>query len=273
MWQSRMTMSQADLQEYNMKKTLAGLTILVTRPEPKNTLLCALITEYDGNAISFPTICFKPPSDINAYQAAIQALGEQEWWIFNSPQSVYASKNDIQRHWPSLPTNINIAAIGEGTAKALQESGFSVNIIPAKWNSEGLLSLPMLDSVKGTKIAIIRGEGGRELLDHTLTERGAIILPVIAYKRVIPNLTDNKFELLISEVDIVICTSGEGIVNLKHMLDEASWYQLTAHMLVVISERLKIIAEKLGFKNIKVAKNASNEAILDTIFINQAIDR
>ena len=93
----------------------------------------------------------------------------------------------MRSQWPVFPSTLRLAAVGAGTANALQAAGYNVTVCPRdEWSSEALLDLPDFQSVAGKHIAIIRGVGGRELIDRTLTERGAQVLPVMAYQRVLP---------------------------------------------------------------------------------------
>lgn len=233
---------------------LHKLRILVTRPDPQGQELCREIAARGGVPIHFPTIAFLPPPNLEAYQSAIRQLDKQDWLIFISPQSVYASIASINKS----PT-VQIAAIGSGTAKALEQAGFTVNLIPEKEeNSEGLLKLPALQQVSGKKIAIIRGAGGRELIDKTLAERGAKVLSVIAYQRGLPDvdITDCIDRVTNHEVDVIICTSFEGVRNLRELLGESTWSNLQKIPLIVISERIKLLAEDLGFRRIWVTRHS-----------------
>lgn len=238
--------------------------ILVTRPEPQAAELCHLIRERGDQATPFPTIAFAPPPDQHAFLAGIQTLNKQDWLIFISPQSVRASIAYI----PALPSTVKIAAVGAGTAKALNAAGYTHILHPvAEWHSEGLLDLPALQSVANKKIAIIRGSGGRELIDKQLAERGAQITTIIAYERVLPVIDAQPCLNLLRqrEIDSIVCTSFDGVRNLKILLGETAWPQLQTIPIIVMSDRVKMLARDLGFQTIWVTQNASQAAILDLL--------
>jgi uroporphyrinogen-III synthase len=129
------------------------------------------------------------------------------------------------------------------------------------WNSEALLASPVLLGVQGKKIAIIRGETGREVLADVLSQRGAHVDNMIAYRRVISKVDVQPYKNLITahEIDIIICTSNEILQNLTSLLG------VQPVPLMVISERMLSFARKLGFKYLYLAKNASHDAIISEL--------
>jgi len=247
---------------------LNNLHILITRPASQGRALCDLISARGGHPIHFPTIAFGPPLDQAGFLQSLILLGEQDWLIFISPQAVHASITQIQRLWPHFPDSVKWAAIGGGTAKALEEAGITAVLYPDKeQNSEGLLNLPAFHQVAGKKIAIIRGVGGREWLDKGLAERGAHVLPVIAYERILPKVDVSPCleQLRQKNIDIIVCTSYESLCNLKTLLGETALPFLREIPVIVISERIKMLAKDLGFSRIWVARNMSERGILDLI--------
>lgn len=251
---------------------LGGLSVLVTRPDPEGSELCEMIENHGGYAYHLPTIDIAPPSDMTAFSEAIKKLGEVEWLIFISPQSVYASVPAIRRAWPEFPEQVKFASVGPGTAKALHQAGYLVAIHPStEWNSEGLLNLPVFNEVKGKKIAIIRGEGGREKIDQVLSKRGAKLLQVIAYRRILPKVHVKEPLQLCQQgkIDVIISTSFESVKNLKILLGNEGWPYIQKIPLLVISERIKGLAHDLGFKTIWVTHKACHQAILKTLAQNR----
>lgn len=242
---------------------LTGLTILVTRPRPQGEVLCEQIRAHGGSPLYFPVLEIMPPDDMQALQDKLSRLERYQWLVFISPQAVYRSQDFLQQ----LPPQLKIAAVGGGTAQALLEAKLPVHCYPAnEWSSEGLLALPEFQSVAGQTIAIIKGQGGRELLQETLTARGAEVVPIIAYQRVMPKAPPADYLVLLrnGEINVIICSSNEGLANLK-ILFQSAWTVLQDTPLVVISERMKKYAQELGFKKQLLAKNPGHAAILESI--------
>lgn len=247
---------------------LSDRVILVTRPDPQGGQLVEMIAKKGGKPIFFPTIAFVPPPDEKVLQRALQQLGDQDYLIFISPQAVYSSVPFIRQLWPELSPKAQFFAIGAGTKKALHDAGYVATLCPPEeWNSEGLLAMPAFHSIENKKIAVFRGMGGRELVDQILSDRGAQVLPVIVYERIKPHHDTAPLidQLKHRTIDALVCTSFEGVQNLKDLVGEEAWPLLQRIPLFVVSERIKSLAHDLGFQTIWVTQRASNEAILERL--------
>src|SRR5436190_2455753 len=178
-----------------MKIDLSHCVVLVTRPAPKGLQLCQEITALGGKAFHFPTIAFAEPQDKLGFQEAFAQLPEQACWIFISQYAAQATMPMIKEKWPIAAPNLQLAAVGPATGELLNTFHYANSLFPSEHpTTEGFLALPYFQSIKGKKIAIIRGVDGRPTLASVLRERGAEVLEVIAYQRVQPSLS--KMETL-----------------------------------------------------------------------------
>lgn len=165
------------------------------------------------------------------------------------------------------PPHLKIAAVGAGTAKALQLAKLPVDVYPIEsWSSEGLLDLPAFSALSGQTVGLFQGEGGRETLADNLVARGAKVTHFIAYRRIMPEYDVGPYVSLVlsHQIDIIVCTSGEGLHNLKKQLQKA-WPTLQNVPIVVISQRMVELARHLAFRKVVMAKNASHDAIMETL--------
>jgi uroporphyrinogen-III synthase len=239
-------------------KLLTDLCILVTRPRPQGEILCQYIRKAGGEAVYFPVIEMVPE------QSPRPLFDALDWLIFISPHAVYHAIYRL----PPLTSGLKIAAVGLSTAEVLQANGREVHLYPKdEWSSEGLLNCAEFQHITGKKVLIIKGKGGRELLSDTLTKRGAMVSEWVVYHRVLPKIDTTFYFLLLRnhKIDIIVCTSTEGIRHLVQLLGDESQLLLQIPLLVV-SERLKSYATTLGFRRIFLAKNAKHEFIVDTLF-------
>ncbi|MFD2111899.1 uroporphyrinogen-III synthase [Thiorhodococcus fuscus] len=241
---------------------LAGRGVLVTRPAGQSDGLCRLIESAGGRALRFPTIDIEPTGNPEA-----EALLSEPWDLM-----YFVSRNAVEqalalvpnRTWPNVA---RLAAVGRGTALALGAAGRAPDLVPSdRFESEALLEMPELAEMRGRRVLIVRGEGGRGLFAQAMAERGAEVRFAEVYRRVRP--TVDPAPLLASwsrDVDLVMATSDEVLLNLAEMLGPEGRDSLIATPLVVIAERTRETAKRLGFEVVRVAERAEDGAILDSL--------
>ena len=239
---------------------LENINVLVTRPNPQGKILCEKIQMLGGATVYLPTIEFASP-----IQEIKPISNVYDWIIFISPEAVLRSIHLIT----PLPEKTRVASIGEGTANALHKANIAKVVYPEQnWTSEGLLDLAFFKNVHQQKILLVRGEDGREILAETLVDRGALVDHLPVYRRVVPDYPNRSeyTELLVKKkIDIVVCTSGESLHNLMTILGAENQSLLIDLAIIVVSSRLVEIAKQYHFARIFQAKNASHQAIIDTL--------
>lgn len=246
-------------------RTLAGVTVLVTRPADQAEPLVQLIERAGGRAWRFPVLEILDPIDGRALLAVIDRLDDFDLAIFISPNAVHKAMNVIRAR-RTLPAGMRLAAVGRGSAKALGHFGVRDVIAPSgKFDSEALLALPELAAMSGRRVLILRGDGGRELLAETLRARGAEVEVAECYRRGRPQ-TDTAPLLRTmarGELDIVTVTSIQSLRNLYDLVGKLGQQWLVKTPIVVVSERMALACREFGFKQPPiVAAEASDAAIL-----------
>ncbi len=204
---------------------LAQTGVVVTRPANQAAHLSALLEAAGARVFRFPAIAIVPPRDTDRLEAVLDRLPQFQIAVFVSANAVDWGERYLDM-FGGLPASLKVAAVGRGTASALQERGLAPDLVPAdRYDSEALLALPEFQesAVSGQRVLILRGEGGRELLADTLYARGAEVEYAEVYRRVRPGIDPGKLlePLAKGEVDVIIVTSGEGLRNLLDMVGEA----------------------------------------------------
>lgn len=247
-----------------MSCDLQGLNVLVTRPTKQATPLCELIEQHHGRPVCFPTLEIAPAPDTKQPGAILARAGQSDMLVFvsaNAAQFAFPLLPDI------LPEHLAIAAVGRATARKLTEYGLEPGLLPReRFDSEGLLALPELQDMRGKQVIIVRGMGGRSKLKDELERRGARVEYAEVYQRLQPRRSpDNLLRNWNRIVDVVAVTSNETLDNLFSMLGSAGQDKLLATPVLVISQRMAEHAAALGCKQIYLADNASDGAILDEL--------
>ena len=178
-------------------------------------------------------------------------------------QIIFISSNAVRYFFDQLderkiqwPESIRVIAIGRSTADALTSRGVRVDAVPLLANSEHLLSLESMQSVKNQTIALVKGEGGRTLIADTLIARGAHVLSITVYRRVLPKTKQDFLDALWREdaVDVIVLTSKQAMVNLFRLFDINAHDWLCNKLCWVVSDRLAKAAAHMGIKEIQIIK-------------------
>src|SRR4051812_30283170 len=146
----------------------------------------AALAREGAHPIVFPALAIEDLATSAATEDQLAHLERATLAIFVSAHAVEkgVAAARLRGAWPAA---LRVAAVGEATAEALRNSGFADVISPPeRHDSEGLLALPELAAVRGSRVLIFRGEGGRERLREVLEERGASVAYVECYRRVKP---------------------------------------------------------------------------------------
>src|SRR3990167_2485502 len=148
-------------------------------------------------------------------------------------------------------------AIGSGTRDALMNAGFHRVLLPDTFDTEGLLTMPLLQTVAHQPIWICCGKDPRPVLHETLLSRGAKVELVICYQRRCPIINTDEMlnQLKKSHCNVFIFTSPESLTNFANMiaLSKQSW--LLEIPIIIISEKMQRQATRYQFKNIILASN------------------
>jgi uroporphyrinogen-III synthase len=230
--------------------SLAGRRILVTRPRELAQELAALIREAGGEPLLYPAIEIRDAADPAPARALLARLREFDLAVFVSPSAVRKAMElaggraqpagparPPEQAWPA---GLRVAAIGAGTRRELERRGFRDVIAPAgREDSEALLALPELAGAR--RVAIFRGEGGREVLGDMLAARGARVEYAQCYRRARPAAAAAPA----GRIDAICVSSGEALRNLVALLGRERMAQAT---LFVPHARVAGIARELGLR-------------------------
>lgn len=238
---------------------LTGLSVLITRPAAQAISLAAAIEKLGGTAILLPAISIVP------IEVAV-ATGH-DLVIFVSVNAVAHGARFITK-----TTTTRIAAIGHTTAAALAAAGLPVDLVPESgFNSEGLLAHPDLNLAPSARVLVVRGAGGRELLQESFAAQGCMIETLDVYHRVLPDIDASRraeIEALWSEggIDVVTATSVATLQNLVALLSERGRELLNATPLLVASKRIMLAAAEMGLRGERLlAAGADDPALIGAL--------
>ena len=255
---------------------LRGKRILITRPREQAHRLCALIRRSGGRPLRFPLIAIEP---LPLTPAARREAHEQ---LAAAATVIFISRNAARwfcREFPQAATVLaakSILAAGPGTRDSLRRRGIeqaqcaAPGIGSESIGSEGLLALPQLaaDAARGRRVLIVKGEGGRELLQQTLRRRGADIACLELYRRRPPQTSGAQFTTIWRQArpDAMIFTSAGGIANLARLIPPDGLPGLSTTPALVFGERVAAAARSAGFRRVLSAPAVGDCALLRALY-------
>ena len=239
-------------------------TLLNTRPKHQAWCLNQALLEAGFASLDCPSL------QIQAQTLSYQPKWDDyDVWVFVSRNAVdYFAQQSLNL---SAECNASLVAVGDATAQAIQQQGWpNLAPLPATFDSEGMLSLAVFAKPNGLRVAIVRGDGGREHLAQSLIEQGALVDFFEVYQRQTAPFCQPVWDVFKqAEMPVMLFTSVSSLeafcqsLAVQNPADQAWCFRQS---LIVFSERIQNAARKLGFSGlILVTPTSSDAAIVDTL--------
>ena len=200
-------------------KSLAGITIVVTRSKSDNQLLSEKLRQLGAVTVELPTIAIVPPENTDHLDESIRTLSKYDWLIFTSVHGVeFFSKRMTALAEPIDSLHeVKVAAIGPATAAALRRLGREPDYVPPEFLSERIAI--GLGKVSGIRILLPRADIASTRLPELLRRNGASVEEIVAYRTVIPDdlSFDRVQSILQQHVDVITFTSPSTVQNLAYV--------------------------------------------------------
>jgi uroporphyrinogen-III synthase len=254
-------------------RSLAGRRIVVTRPAEQAAHLCEALIERGAIPLRFPVLAIAPVDDPTPLLDAAIRLDGYQLVVFVSPNAVEQALSVMlrSRRWPD---GVAAGSMGRSSEAALAKYGVRDVIAPqTRFDSEALLEEPRLADVRGWKVLICRGDGGRELLADELRARGAEVDLLTCYTRSLPKI--DPAPLLqhweAHQLDAVTLTSSEGVRHFATLIGHLglAWWRKTPTF--VSHARIADAARAYGLQHIVETPPADAGLLdgLETYFAEQ----
>ncbi|WP_424002441.1 uroporphyrinogen-III synthase [Haloarcula salina] len=170
-----------------------------------------LLESLGADAVPDPMLAVEPATD----------GGEQVAPRTDADYVVLTSKTGVElaagAGWE--PGTATVCAIGESTADALREAGYTVDVVPEEYSSTGLVAA--LDAeVAGARVEVARSDHGSAVLTDGLEAAGAYVHETILYRLVRPEGSGESADLAAAgDLDAALFTSS---LTVEHFLEAAA---------------------------------------------------
>jgi uroporphyrinogen III methyltransferase/synthase len=189
------------------RRPLHGKTVAVTRARAQASPLAARLRDLGADVIEAPAI------RTQSLTVELPELAGYDLLVVSSPNGAHALFAHL-RDARDL-AGLRVAAMGPGTARALQEHGIEADIVPERSVAEGMVEA--LAEIDARRVLIARGKEGRDVLPDALRERGAQVDVLALYETVAEPLEVGGIAE-ISRADYVTFTSASTV---RHLLEAA----------------------------------------------------
>jgi uroporphyrinogen III methyltransferase/synthase len=198
--------------------------VVVTRAAAQAQRFTELLEAYGARVIEAPAIVIGPPASWEPLDAALAALESFTWVVFTSTNGVLMVDRRLAAlglGWPAL-SGRRVAAIGPATADALREHGVRVDVVPAEYRAEGLVSrlAPLLTA--NDRVLLPRAAQTRDVLVTTLRDLGVQVTEVAAYatRKAEGGATRVGEALAAGAIDVISFTSSSTARNFAEAFTE-----------------------------------------------------
>ncbi|RKD88568.1 uroporphyrinogen-III synthase [Halopiger aswanensis] len=131
---------------------------------------------------------------------------QAEYCIFTSKTGVELA---VEHGWHQ--DGETVCAVGRQTATALQNHGYSVDVLPSTFTSEGLVK-ELAGEVEGNTVEIVRSAHGSDVLIQGLEDAGAAVHETQLYRLKCPSTAGQSISLAVDgELDGILFTSPKTV--------------------------------------------------------------
>ena len=233
--------------------------LLITRPQGQHEQFRDACVELGLHVTHLPCLIIEP---LHSHKATAALVNVEGAVLFTSTNAVRHAHQLRPLPWPGVDTY----AIGSATAQALTTLNQPPVIAPVKpYNSESFLD--SLNDVSAQPLLIVKGLGGRSLIQQTLQNRGWTVASVDVYQRRQPNAEESDAASIFSDTafDLISVSSDEMLISLLAL--GQPWHtKILKSQLIVNSNRCAQLAKQHGFiKPALVARPAGDEGQLQCL--------
>ncbi len=196
------------------RRPLHGKRVVVTRARAQASGLAATLEALGAEVVQLPAIRIEPRIESPEVSAAMESLHAYALVCVTSPNGarlLFEAMEAAGLDARALAA-AQVAAIGPGTARALQERGVIADVVPERYVAEALVEALADVPVDGKPVLVARAAEARDLLPDALRDRGADVDVVALYETVREEPSEAEIEAAL-EADYVTFTSSSTVRN------------------------------------------------------------
>jgi len=206
----------------NENQPLTGTRVLVGRARHQAGSLSSSLRSLGASVIEIPFIEIHRPQSFAPLDAALKNLNTYEWLILTSANGVEAMWKRLRKL--RIPRTrlkqLQIAAIGPATKRAIVRHGLKVKMMPEEYVAESVVK-GLHDKVSGKRVLLVRAKVARDVIPDSLRNAGAHVDVIEAYETVVPEKSRARLRALFKSKrrpHVVVFTSSSTVKNFAELL-------------------------------------------------------
>ncbi|MCK4656808.1 MAG: uroporphyrinogen-III C-methyltransferase [candidate division Zixibacteria bacterium] len=224
-----------DLQPYLTwfeDKPLFGVRVMVTRAAEQAAETYRMLRDLGAEVLPYPTIEISEHFDEEAWAAFENIRNENRWLVFTSENGVRYFMRKLSYHIGDMRhlAYFSIAAVGEGTARALQKHCIEPDFVPSTATVADLAAeFSQYVDAKGATVVRVRGNLSDNTFEEMAESKGTEVLPLMVY-RTSHHRWPMEFKEKLFEYppDVMLFTSGSTFEGLFANLNDDEVKRLTS---------------------------------------------
>jgi len=249
---------------------LGGLTVLLTRDPDRAATTVSRLRSMGAEVDARAAIAFEPPREPAPADAAVERLVDYHWLVFTSPNGVDYFAERVRARGIEIPVGRSgVAAIGRGTARALEGIDLPPEAVATEADSAGLARTLLSRVRESQRVLIVRPELAGDRVPNALRDAGARV-DEVAFYRTVPSRHAEELARNVAEgaYEVIIFTSPS---NLNYLLKAGGAQGAPVEQGIESARRIAIgkttaaALGKEGFAAHAVARTPDDQGILDAL--------
>lgn len=247
------------------KLPLAGWKVLVTRPKGRSSRTADELRKKGAEVLELPSIRTVALEDQSELYQALDKIKEYQWIVFTSPTGAEIFFDELKKAHKDIRSlaGAQIAAIGQGTEKVLEDRGILVDLIPEVYDGDSLGEALAEKLQGGEKIFLPRARKGNQNLSKILKEHGAQVNDIPTYDTVYESsrLIQIDKEIENRSIDCVVFTSASTVKGFVESTSLTDYSHVTA---ACIGKQTEAAADAYGMQTY-MSEKATIDSLIELV--------
>jgi uroporphyrinogen III methyltransferase/synthase len=206
------------------QRPLFGRKVLVTRSRQQASRLATRLFQAGAVPVELPAIAIHSVGGAERARLddALARLSDYDWVVFTSHNGVRHAMEALYARTGAAATRdarafagTRLATIGTVTRETLAEYGLQADLVPERFDAEGLLEAIGPETRANGRVLVLRAREARPVLIEGLRERGVTVDDVATYYTDEPaGLEQRVADVLRGGLDLITFASSKTVTNL-----------------------------------------------------------